>query len=296
LKPLVSINVITYGHSEFIEQAINSLLSQQTNFPYEIVIGEDCGPDDTREICERLAAEHPDQIRLLPSDRNYGIAANFFRVLRACKGKFVAICEGDDYWTDHEKLQKQVDFLRSAGKEYIGHAHNVQIVGLGYDKKFSARPTRDLTTIDLVGARQFHTASLMFDLDKFGNHYPPDSILSADKSLFVALSLKGKIRYSDEVMGIYRKNEGGISRNVTYQQLEGDLNLLPYLDSFGTFYPRRELKAMTYSSIVKYATNHSLGSILRHYLNFILASINMEAFNPVRILKLGQYVAHEGVP
>src|SRR6516164_8232942 len=109
----VSVFMITYNHGKYISEAIESIVSQKTNFEFELVIGEDCGPDDTRAICEQYAAKYPDIINLLPSDKNYGPMGNTIRVMYACTGKYVALCEGDDYWTDPYKLQKQVDFLEA---------------------------------------------------------------------------------------------------------------------------------------------------------------------------------------
>ncbi len=110
-KPLVSVCMITYNHEAFIAQAIEGVLAQQTNFRVELVIGEDCSKDGTRKICEQYAEKHPDIIRLLPSETNFGALKNFFRTLFDCRGKYIAICDGDDYWTDPLKLQDQADFL-----------------------------------------------------------------------------------------------------------------------------------------------------------------------------------------
>jgi glycosyltransferase involved in cell wall biosynthesis len=108
---MVSVCMITYNHEPFISQAIEGVLMQQSNFFFELVIGEDCSTDSTWEICEGYAQKHPEIIRLLPSERNLGMMPNFVRTLDICTGKYIALCEGDDYWIDPYKLQKQVDFL-----------------------------------------------------------------------------------------------------------------------------------------------------------------------------------------
>lgn len=86
---------------------------QQVNFPMEFIIAEDCSTDGTRAICEEYAKKYPDLIRLLPSEGNMGAVMNEQRAFEAARGKYIATCEGDDYWTDSLKLQKQVDFLES---------------------------------------------------------------------------------------------------------------------------------------------------------------------------------------
>ena len=109
----VSVHMITYNHEKFIAQAIESALMQQVDFDYEIVIGEDCSTDRTREIVVAYQQRHPDKIRLLLHEQNVGVSLNDIRVYRACRGEYVAWLEGDDYWTSPHKLQKQADFLDS---------------------------------------------------------------------------------------------------------------------------------------------------------------------------------------
>lgn len=108
--PMVSVCMITYNHGPYIRQALDSILAQNCPFSCELVIGEDCSSDDTMAVCREYASEHP-AITLLPSERNLGMLPNFFRTIEACNGKYIAFCEGDDYWTDPGKLVKQVAFL-----------------------------------------------------------------------------------------------------------------------------------------------------------------------------------------
>lgn len=110
-SPRVSVLMVTYNHERFIAQAIESALMQKTNFDYEIVIGEDCSTDSTREIVRDYARRHRDKIRLLLHDTNIGPDANFERTLAACHGEYIAILEGDDYWTNVGKLQIQASLL-----------------------------------------------------------------------------------------------------------------------------------------------------------------------------------------
>ena len=109
----VSICVITYNHAPFISRSLDGMLIQETGFPFEIVIGEDSSTDETLKICELYAARYPGKIRLLKKVPNLGVKNNFKRTLNECKGKYTAICEGDDFWTDKYKLQKQVTFLEN---------------------------------------------------------------------------------------------------------------------------------------------------------------------------------------
>ncbi len=102
---MFSVCMSTFRHKQFIRQAIEGVMEQRTSFPVELVIGEDCSEDGTREICEELAKKYASRIRLLPSDRNYGQNRNLHRILRACRGRYIALCEGHDFWIDPDKLQ-----------------------------------------------------------------------------------------------------------------------------------------------------------------------------------------------
>ncbi len=112
-EPLVSVMMITYNHAPFIAQAIQGVLQQKVNFPFELVIGEDCSTDGTREIVFEYQKKFPDIIRVITSDRNVGSKKNAKRTGQACRGKYIAYCEGDDYWHHPSKLQKQADYLES---------------------------------------------------------------------------------------------------------------------------------------------------------------------------------------
>lgn len=110
-EPLVSIVTITYNHEPYIRKCIEGVLMQKVNFPIEFIIAEDCSTDGTLAICKEYAAKYPKLIKLITSENNVGAIANERRAMKAAKGKYIAFCEGDDYWTEPLKLQKQVDFL-----------------------------------------------------------------------------------------------------------------------------------------------------------------------------------------
>ena len=115
---VVSIFMLTYNQENFIAQTIESILMQKTNFNFQLVIGEDCSVDKTRIICKTYAKNNPDKIKLLPKlSNNIGLINNYIRTIKACNGKYIAICDGDDYWIDELKLQKQIDFLEQ-NKEF----------------------------------------------------------------------------------------------------------------------------------------------------------------------------------
>ncbi len=109
----VSVSVITYKHVGYIRKCLDSILMQKVNFKYEIVVGEDCSEDGTREILLEYKEKHPDIFVLLLNEKNMGVSNNSLNVRRHCRGEYTTACEGDDFWVDENKLQKQVDFLDS---------------------------------------------------------------------------------------------------------------------------------------------------------------------------------------
>lgn len=123
VQPLVSVAMITYNHRPYIEQAVNSILHQQADFGVELVIGEDCSKDGTRDFVLQMQRQHPERIRVIATEHNVGAHQNMHRTELACRGKYVAFCEGDDYWQDPAKLAKQVAFLEARPDYSMVHSH-----------------------------------------------------------------------------------------------------------------------------------------------------------------------------
>lgn len=127
MNPFLSVAVVTYNHENYIEQAIQSIFNQQIDFQLEVIIGNDCSTDQTRSIVEKLQAQHPGVIHLLNHSENLGALKNMSLVLQTCQGKYIAILDGDDYWTDPFKLQQQVAFLESH-PEFVACQHETEVV------------------------------------------------------------------------------------------------------------------------------------------------------------------------
>ena len=114
-KLMVSVAMITYGHEKFIKNAIQGILMQECKFEFELIIANDCSPDKTDTVVQNIIESHPKAHRIVYTKHisNKGMMPNFFWAIDQCKGKYIAFCEGDDYWTDPLKLQNQVDFLET---------------------------------------------------------------------------------------------------------------------------------------------------------------------------------------
>lgn len=112
-KPLVSVLIVAYNHERYISDCLKAVAGQQCDFPWEIVLVEDCSTDRTYEICDAFRQKYPALVRLIRGRHNVGMMRNFTRGIRACRGEFIAICEGDDFWTDKDKLTLQARALIS---------------------------------------------------------------------------------------------------------------------------------------------------------------------------------------
>lgn len=247
-QPTVSVCMISYNHGKFIAQAIESILSQNVNFSIELVIGDDCSTDDTFDICEAYSRKDP-RVKLLSCEKNLGVMPNFSRTLQACTGKYVAVCEGDDYWTDPHKLDIQVSFL-DANPNYAGAAHQSDVLmDERFVRKFKLDVPENITTNDLTAGRLFHTASVIFRREAVDIFCRAPLVLSCDRLLNFCITFIGKIHYSDETMCTYRLHDGGMSTNVTVEQLKRDLSCVDYLKSIKPTFPSQQYRSYVYATI-----------------------------------------------
>jgi glycosyltransferase involved in cell wall biosynthesis len=227
MEPLVSVVVPTYQHAAFIRQCLDSILMQKTNFNFEIILGEDESIDGTRDICIEYSNKYPDKIRLFLRSRKDVIFINgratgrynFINCLKEANGKYIALCEGDDYWTDPLKLQKQVDFLE-ANEDFSICFHNANIVDNNnqFIKLFHQNPVKEITDfMDLISENWYiPTASMVFkrsSIDKLPHWFT--EVFNGDYALQLILTSEGqKIGYLADIMGAYRIHGGGISNSL----------------------------------------------------------------------------------
>lgn len=209
--PMVSVCMITYNHEAYIAQAIEGVLTQKTNFPIELIIGEDCSTDNTREICIEYKKKYPEVIKLKLRENNLGVIGNFIQTLHEAKSKYIAICEGDDYWTDPLKLEKQVQFMEE-NKIYSFCFHNATRyfadtnIFEDFNKNYKNRSykTKDLLIKDWF----IPTASILLRTSILPHPFPKwyYDIYNGDYGLELLLSIKGDFYYMNENMSVYRKN------------------------------------------------------------------------------------------
>jgi glycosyltransferase involved in cell wall biosynthesis len=217
---MVSVCMITYNHEDYIRDAIDGVLMQKTNFPIKLIIGEDYSTDKTLIICKEYQQKYPEIIELLPSTGNIGMMPNFIRTINACTGKYIALCEGDDYWTDPLKLQKQVDFLEE-NEEYSICAHQVNVLNddnsqENYYRKYKIDVTEEPTLEDLSKQNLLSTTSVVFRknievLNAFNNL---NNIKIGDYVLHLLNACHGNIKIIPETMAHYRIHNNGVWQSI----------------------------------------------------------------------------------
>ncbi len=226
----VSVFMLTYNQEDYITQAIEGVLMQKTDFSVQLVIGEDCSTDNTRNIVLDYTQKYPGKIKLILNETNIGLIANYVKTYTQCKGKYVAICDGDDYWTDPLKLQKQVSFLEENPDYAIVYTNNKNLI-----------PSGDI----LISHKKDILLTTTFNELVFNNYIPSVTALFRNKPLPEGMSRwiqqfpygdwptylwvtegGGKIYFLDEVTAVYRKNFGTSTVLRQKRSKMGEINLL----------------------------------------------------------------------
>ena len=243
-KPKVSVCMITYNHENFIREAIEGVLMQQCDFEIELIIVNDCSTDSTDKVIKDIFQNHSRSscIKYTKHNINLGMMPNFIFALQQCTGKYVALCDGDDYWTDALKLQKQVDFMES-NTNYAACFHNANVINV----------TNDINGrfCDWNSNREIYAEDIII---KGGSIYPSASILFRNKIKLPSFSLEtkagdsalaftllgiGNFYYSNELMCIYRKHSGGVFTSINHnkeKKFEDIKSNIRLLINFRAFY------------------------------------------------------------
>ncbi|KEO75004.1 glycosyltransferase [Anditalea andensis] len=226
----VSVWIITYNHEQFIAEAIDSVLMQVTDFDFKIIIGEDCSTDRTREILLEYKEKHPDKFDLYLPEKNIGMMELIRATYSMCTGKYVASFDGDDYWTDPHKLQKQYDFLE-ANPDYVLHFHKAKIINelRGFTtystEAFSKNADNSLEADHFLDGFNPITTSSVMNRNILGASLPEwyFNLPFPDYSYYFLLLQYGKVHYSPDVMSVYRVHKGGVWSGDTYKNQYGNM-------------------------------------------------------------------------
>ena len=231
MNQLLSILCITYNHDKFIGEAIESWLEQKTDFQIEIIIGDDCSTDKTvYEVKKHLKIHN--NIKLIERAKNIGFINNFIETYKQCNGKYIAICEGDDYWIDKNKLQMQVDFLENNNNYVLTHTN---VFTLKKKKKLcQLKPDSYNYENNIYNKNEISTLTAVFRNFNIDFSEKWSQFMMADWPLWITLSEKGRFKYFDKKTGVYRINETGIWQNGWKDKIGSErlLNEVAVLDFF----------------------------------------------------------------
>jgi glycosyltransferase involved in cell wall biosynthesis len=247
----LSVLIPTFNHGKFIAQTLEGALEQITDFDFEIIIGDDASTDDNALIINDFAKKNPDKIRAFLHNENLGPREprelggknNVGFLFSECKGEYIALCEGDDYWTNPLKLQKAVDFLESNQDFALCH-HQLEIIyqDNSISHPFNSENQQDTSMLeDLLRDESWFlgTASTVFR-NVFKNGMPDWwwKSASGDLGIFIEVAKHGKIKYFPETMGCYRKHSGGMTNIHTPQNqffLRNRMEMFKDLDKYFDF-------------------------------------------------------------
>lgn len=232
--PVVSVSMITYNHAPWIGQAIESIVSQKTEFPFELVVAEDCSTDETRQIALDCQKWYPKMVRVITSRVNVGVKRNVWRAHMACRGRYIAACEGDDFWHHPLKLQKQIDFLEAHPDVGLVHSDcDIVLERTGRTIKAQNRVGRripdegdDLYASILTGRYKIRTASVCVRKELLDRIHEDDPILfrserfpMGDTPTWLELSRLTRFKYLDESLATYRVLSESASQSDDVQKV-----------------------------------------------------------------------------
>ena len=268
----VSVALITYNHEPYIRKALDSVLMQITDFPFDIVIGEDCSTDGTRKIVEDYKKKYPDKIKIVTSETNVGPMPNVVRTYKACSGKYIAMLEGDDFWTNENKLQDQVALMELNQNFSMCFTNgNVVDVNDSVIRHERVPPVfrKTLTFKEIMSGFTPPTQTILFRKDLLDDNIMKnlEKVYNGDIFISVVLSTKGEIGYINRIAAAYRINEDGIYGKASYyKRLKNQLNtyrvLLPLISKK---YHKYLLYAQTIVKQRLFVISIINGNILYHF-------------------------------
>lgn len=238
-RPLVDIIMPTYNHERYIAQAVESVLAQECDFAYRLVIADDCSDDSTPDIVRSYAAKHPERIEAHLFSPRVGAFHRdrvSVRVLRECEARYVALLEGDDYWTDPRKLQKQVDYLDGHPGCSVVYHDAIMFYDDGSEspRRLCAPGQKRVASLEDIVAANFLIPCTALFRNVLGE-LPEEfyAVRNADWFLYVLLAEHGTLDYIDEVMAAYRVHRRGVWSSLNYiEQLRAHINTYEMIDSY----------------------------------------------------------------
>lgn len=277
-KLKLSVVMITYGHEKFILKAVESIIEQETNFDFDLIIANDSSPDNTDGVIRELMSNHSEgyRIKYFSHIKNLGIMSNLLFALKQATGEFIALCEGDDYWRDAFKLQKQVEFLEK-NPEYVVAFHDTIVVdedGLTVETSKSRRRKKDLSSTELMKGATPATLSMCFR--NVVAEYPKESLYVSNGDTFLAsyLGTFGHGKYMGDIIpGAYRIHGGGIWSMVDRRK-------------------KLSAKIRTFAALKEFHKRIGNHEISRFYLNKVRNTYKMQLARSIKERRIKDMLRH----
>ena len=269
---LVSIQCLVYNHEPYLRQCLDGFVMQKADFPFEAIVHDDASTDNSAAIIREYAEKYPDIIKpIYEIENQYSKDREILRRLMndACKGKYIALCEGDDYWTDPLKLQKQVSFLESH-PDYTMCVTESRV--LAPDKSFWEWQTfkedceMPTTTIIKAGMHLIQTCTFVFRKEVLSNDWPEVNrqCRVGDFPLFITCALKGKVYYLSCRTGVYRKVLNGGSWSSMMAHLDYKSRLAEEKNIADTLFGLNEYSQGKYKQSFYYAVAYLVYNLSKH--------------------------------
>jgi glycosyltransferase involved in cell wall biosynthesis len=303
-NPIASVLIITYNQVEYISQTIESVLEQEVNFDFEIILVDDCSNDETNRVCLDYQLKYPKQIKFISNEKNKGIARNYHESIKNfCSGKYIAQCAGDDYWVTKDKLQKQVDILET--DESIGIVHT-QILSLRVRLNEIRESTKDRSSTSFENLLIYNCISaptvcfrkslyLLYlkEIDPLTKYW-----IVEDTPMWLYFSIFSKIHFINERTVVYRVIAGSVSNTDSsrkhYEFVKSRLSIKKYfIDKYNgsqhalkfiydDFYKESEYHAIKLKEIETIKENvinlRSNGLVLKPYYLKLMCKMHLNKY------------------
>lgn len=281
MNPKVSVIVVTYNHEKYILSCIESILNQKTEYPFELIICDDCSTDDTSNLISTFLANSNNKIdiKYIRHSKNIGVSDNFTHGLRECAGNYIAICDGDDYWIDPKKIERQVSFLEN-NPEYVLITENADILdnyGYHLNTKISLGP---FDQEYLIFQNICTTCTVLFRKSKSIDSIIFPSLTIIDYPLYLTLLNNGLGYYSNNTSAVYRMHQNGVYTSMSnLKKIKNEIDIFEFLMRQDALKYRAsgylKLQYLYYNLLTNYsnpARHNSLSKIIKYYTPYKIKS------------------------
>jgi glycosyltransferase involved in cell wall biosynthesis len=296
-KPLVSVVMITYNHENFIRDAIEGVLMQTCDFDIELIVANDCSTDKTDEVILDIIKNHPRAmwIKYIKHEKNIGMMPNFVFALQECQGQYIALCDGDDYWSDTYKLQKQVSFLE-ANPEYIIHSGVAKVFRGNENEEYIGAGEKDevFELKDFYGQNHIATSTILFRNDVTNWPQEFNNVIFGDWFLYMVLLHQSGLKAyrSTEIFSVYRIHDKGIMKSLSLlKNQELHLYQLKIIKQYVGYknYPLSTIKWINNYSISKFRIEFRnqmyIASLKTFLINLIMSKFKISIRRYLSVLR-----------